>query len=119
MDYRNSSLSITKRVSSLLGKMTFEEKVGQLNLKFGWKCYRKKGNGITVSEYLKKIVSKYKVGGLYGTLRADPWTGVTLKTGLTVEQGAEAVNAIQKYNIEHTRLGIPLLFAEECFAEGI
>ncbi|MGE7056997.1 glycoside hydrolase family 3 N-terminal domain-containing protein, partial [Paenibacillus glucanolyticus] len=54
------------------------------------------------------------VGSLYGTLRADPWTGVTLETGLSPREGAEAVNQIQRYAIENSRLGIPILIGEEC-----
>ncbi len=38
----------------------------------------------------------------------------TLSDGLNPELAAEAVNAIQKYAIENTRLGIPLFIAEEC-----
>ncbi|RZK47029.1 MAG: glycoside hydrolase family 3 protein, partial [Hymenobacter sp.] len=47
-------------------------------------------------------------------LRADPWTQKTLATGLTPTQAAQATNALQRYAVEHTRLGIPLLLAEEC-----
>lgn len=112
--YKNSSLTIKRRIADLLRRMTLEEKISQLNLKFGWKCYQKKGNKIVVSEKFKELLAKNKIGALYGTLRADPWTGITLESGLTVRQGVEAVNAIQKYNIEKTRLGIPLLFSGEC-----
>lgn len=47
-------------------------------------------------------------------LRADPWTEVTLETGLSLREGAEVTNLIQRYAMEHTRLGIPILFGEEC-----
>ena len=30
------------------------------------------------------------------------------------ERAAKALNALQKYAVENTRLGIPVLFAEEC-----
>jgi len=36
------------------------------------------------------------------------------ETGLTPKQGAEVVNTIQYFAIENTRLGIPLIFSEEC-----
>ena len=35
-------------------------------------------------------------------------------TGLSPKQAAEAINALQKYAVKETRLGIPILFAEEC-----
>lgn len=54
------------------------------------------------------------MGSLYGMLRADPWTGVTLATGLSPREGAEAVNTLQRYVLEHSRLGIPVLIGEEC-----
>ena len=36
------------------------------------------------------------------------------ETGLTPKQRAEVVNTIQYFAIENTRLGIPLIFSEEC-----
>ncbi|MDD2504379.1 MAG: glycoside hydrolase family 3 N-terminal domain-containing protein, partial [Clostridia bacterium] len=54
------------------------------------------------------------VGMFWATLRADPWTQKTLKTGLNPRLAAEATNEMQKYAMENTRLGIPILFAEEC-----
>lgn len=60
------------------------------------------------------MLSGNGIGALYGVLRAGPWTGVTLKTGLSPEQGAEIINTIQRFAIEKTCLGIPLLFSEEC-----
>ena len=50
---------------------------------------------------------------LWGTYRADPWTQKSLENGLNPELAAKAGNALQKYVIEHTRLGIPLFLAEE------
>ena len=54
------------------------------------------------------------VGSFWAVLRADPWTQKTLETGLGPELSAKALNALQKYAVEETRLGIPVLFAEEC-----
>lgn len=115
MSYRNASLPPKERVQDLLSKMTRAEKIGQLVQPFGWKCYRKLEDGtVEVTEAFKEQLKAGGVGSLYGALRADPWTGVTLETGLSPEQGAEAVNTIQRYAIEQTRLGIPILFGEEC-----
>ena len=50
---------------------------------------------------------------LWATYRADPWTRKTLENGLRPELAAKAGNALQKYAIENTRLGIPVFLAEE------
>lgn len=114
MSYRDQSLPAEVRAAHLLGLMTVEEKIGQLVQLFGWKAYRKAGGAITLTEAFQEQVRRFGVGSLYGTLRADPWTGVTLDTGLSPRQGAEAVNAIQRFAISQSRLGIPILFGEEC-----
>ena len=94
--------------------MTLEEKVGQISVLLGWEMYDKKGNEVLVSEKFKQAQKEQYTGMLWATLRADPWTQKTLQTGLNPELSAKATNALQKYVIEHTRLGIPMLFAEEC-----
>src|SRR3712207_7495593 len=50
---------------------------------------------------------------LWATYRADPWTRKSLDNGLTPEMAAKCGNALQKYVMENTRLGIPLFLAEE------
>ncbi|MCM3207716.1 glycoside hydrolase family 3 N-terminal domain-containing protein [Paenibacillus illinoisensis] len=115
MDYRDASLPIPERVQNLLEQMTTEEKIGQLIQPMGWKTYRKESDGtVQVTEEFKENIAQGGVGSLYGVLRADPWTEVTLETGLTPGQGAAATNEIQRYAIENSRLGIPILFGEEC-----
>ncbi|MFD1954918.1 glycoside hydrolase family 3 N-terminal domain-containing protein [Paenibacillus thailandensis] len=115
MDYKNASLPAAERVKDLLGRMTEEEKIGQLVQPFGWKCYRKtNGGAVELTEAFLEEWAKGGVGSLYGTLRADPWTEVTLENGLSPKEGAAALNKIQRHAVEHTRLGIPILFGEEC-----
>lgn len=50
---------------------------------------------------------------LWATYRADPWTKKTIANGLNPELAAKAGNALQKYVMENTRLGIPMFLAEE------
>ncbi|MEK6992603.1 glycoside hydrolase family 3 N-terminal domain-containing protein [Paenibacillus sp. FSL K6-1566] len=115
MDYKNASLPIERRVEDLLARMTVEEKIGQLIQPFGWKAYTRSDDGtIRVTDEFKQQLAEGGIGSLYGTLRADPWTEVTLENGLSPREGAEAVNVIQRYAVEHSRLGIPILFGEEC-----
>lgn len=112
--YLNAHLPVEERVRDLLSRMTLEEKVGQLEVPLGWEMYQKAGGAPGVSRQFEKMMAGPEPGTLYGVLRADPWTKVTLDTGLSPRQAAEAVNAIQKYAIDHSRLHIPLLLAEEC-----
>lgn len=87
MDYRDASLPIPERVQNLLERMTTEEKIGQLIQPMGWKTYRKESDGtVQVTEEFKENIAQGGVGSLYGVLRADPWTEVTLETGLTPGQ---------------------------------
>lgn len=112
--YKQATAPIEDRISDLLGRMTVEEKVGQLCCPLGWEMYTKTPKGVVPSEVYKEKMSKAPIGSFWAVLRADPWTQKTLQTGLNPELSAEALNALQKYAIEETRLGIPVLFAEEC-----
>lgn len=111
--YRNAKYSIEQRTQDLLHRMTLEEKVGQLLCPLGWPMVERKGNNAIVSEQFKQLTAKQPVGMLWAVFRADPWTKRTLTNGLDATLAAKVSNALQKYVIEHTRLGIPLFIAEE------
>lgn len=113
--YKQASAPLEYRVKDLLERMTVEEKVAQLCCPLGWEMYTKTGaNEVTVSDLYKKKMKEAPIGSFWAVLRADPWTQKTLETGLNPELAAKALNALQKYAMEETRLGIPVLFAEEC-----
>ena len=113
--YKQSSVPIEYRVKDLLERMTIEEKIAQLCCPLGWEMYTKVGkNEVIPSELYKKKMQKSPLGSFWAVLRADPWTQKTLETGLNPELAAKALNALQKYAVEETHLGIPVLFAEEC-----
>lgn len=116
-DYRNPDLSVRERVDDLLGRMTVEEKLGQLLCPLGWPMYEKTGTGadaeVGVSDEYRKFVGEQNGGMLWATFRADPWTRKTLENGLDPRLAAEAYNALQRYAIDSTRLGIPIILAEE------
>ncbi|ANS76719.1 glycosyl hydrolase [Paenibacillus yonginensis] len=114
LKYKDAALPAAERAEHLLSLMNVEEKVGQLVQPFGWQTYENNGGTITLTEDFKEQVRNGGVGSLYGVLRADPWTGVTLESGLSAKEGAEAVNQIQRYAVENSRLGIPILIGEEC-----
>lgn len=101
----------------LLKQMTLTEKIGQLNQKlYGFSIYERGVNEeILLTEDFKKEVKKYGgLGTLYGLYRADPWSGRNYETGLHGKLAVKAYNQIQKYVIEHSRLGIPMLLSTEC-----
>jgi len=112
--YKKPKLPIEARVKDLLSRMTEDEKIGQLSTLFGWEMYDRTKDNIAVSERFKQKFKEEQIGMLWGTLRADPWTQKTLTTGLNPLLATKCTNAIQKYVIEHSRLGIPLLLVEEC-----
>ena len=112
--YKQASRPIEERVADLLSRMTIEEKIAQLRCPLGWEMYTKTSDkSVEVSQKFKDIMSKAPIGSFWAVLRADPWTQKTLETGLYPELAAKAINALQKYAVEKTRLGIPILFAEE------
>ena len=111
--YKDPSFSIDVRLSDLLSRMTLEEKVGQLLCPLGWEMYEIHGNEVCPSGKFKQLIKERNVGMLWATYRADPWTKKTLANGLNPEMAAKAGNALQKYVMENTRLGIPMFLAEE------
>ncbi|MGF7144212.1 beta-glucosidase [Anaerotaenia torta] len=114
--YQNSRLSPIERAKDLLSHMTVREKAGQLNQHlYGFQAYERKGSDVIISRELKEEVKYYGgLGVLYGLHRADPWSGKNYENGLTGILGPQAYNIIQKYVLEHSRLGIPMLLSSEC-----
>ena len=113
--YKCASAPVEERVVDLMSRMTPEEKVGQLLCPMGWEMYTKKGRQVEVSDKYKQLMGQgMPVGSFWAVLRADPWTQKTLQTGLNPALAAKAMNKLQQYAVEETRLGIPVLFAEEC-----
>ena len=112
--YRNAGLSPERRTADLIRRMTVEEKLGQLICPLGWPMYEKTSDSTaTWSQEYVKFIQKQHGGMLWATFRADPWTGKTLATGLSPRAAAAAYNALQHYAVDSTRLGIPVLLAEE------
>ena len=114
LDYKDVSLTAEERADALLSQMTLEEKIGQIICPLGWPMYEKIGeDSVAVSEKYKDFIDSQYGGMLWGTFRADPWTRKTLENGLNPRLAAKAYNQIQRYAIEHSRLGIPVMLAEE------
>lgn len=113
LPYCDPTLPIDLRVSDLLGRMTLEEKVGQLQCLMGWDSYARQGDAISTTEAFRQQVRDRHVGMYWAVMRADPWTQKTFTTGLNPTLAARAANAMQRFAVDSTRLGIPLFLAEE------
>lgn len=111
--YKDANLPVEQRVEDLLKRMTLEEKTGQIICLMGWDSYQIDGKKVGVSEKFRREVDSLHVGMYWAVFRADPWTRKTIANGLNPALAAKAANAMQRYAIEHTRLGIPIFLAEE------
>ncbi len=112
--YEDPERPLEARVNDLMSRMTVEEKAGQLLAEFGWPLFERSGEKISLTDEAYKVVVEHGTGSLWGFMRADPWTRKTLKNGLDARYSVEAVNMLQRYCVEKTRLGIPMFLAEEC-----
>ena len=85
--YKNASAPIEYRVNDLVGRMTLEEKIFQLN-----------------QLVLGKNTNPNNIGGKVGRVQAE--------IGSLIYMGSDPVfrNAVQRKAMEETRLGIPIIF---------
>lgn len=112
--YENPRLSVEQRVDNLVSLMTLEEKVGQLVMTMGWGYYECDKDEVWTTEDFANIVKNVQIGSMWALMRADPWTQKDFSNGLSPQNAHYLTNEMQRYVRSNTRLGIPLLFAEEC-----
>jgi beta-glucosidase len=107
--YKNANLPIDERVKDLLGRMTLEEKVAQMMAMW---MEKPNDNSKVPKEQLplggtfSPEIAKQKMPngmGQFGRQREN----------LDPKSSAEYANATQKWLIENTRLGIPVMFHDE------
>lgn len=101
------------KIDCLISQMTIEEKCGQLSCPIGFDFYGKDGDSLWLSEGFLGMMDTMPIGSCWAVLRADPWSRKTVETGLKPKESARLLNLMQRHAVEHTRLGIPLLFCEE------
>lgn len=101
------------RVERLLSQMTLEEKCGQLTCPIGFTLYGKEGDSLWLADDFIGMMDTMPLGSCWAVLRADPWARKTVETGLHPKESARMLNMMQRYAVENTRLGIPMLFCEE------
>ncbi|MGD0580712.1 MAG: glycoside hydrolase family 3 N-terminal domain-containing protein, partial [Bryobacteraceae bacterium] len=100
--YKDPKLPVEKRVADLLARMSVEEKVAQTLAIW-------KGKALIMDEAGNFAPAKAKdvlKNGLGQVTRPSEKKGP--------REMAEFTNAIQKWVIQNTRLGIPVMFHEEC-----
>ncbi len=106
-DYKNSRLPVEQRVADLLARMTLEEKVAQLTCLWQTRPQAKPQTDFSIdrgdfSPDKASQVMKYGIGQIARQReRKGP------------REGAVFANAVQKWLIEHTRLGIPAILHDE------
>jgi beta-glucosidase len=106
--YKNRALSASSRVKDLLSRMTLEEKAAQMMC-----VWQKKSETLVNGDGsfdLRKARAAFKKGHGLGQVGRPSDAG----KGKNAREMAELTNAIQKFFIENSRLGIPVMFHEEC-----
>jgi beta-glucosidase len=106
--YLDRSLSTKKRVKDLLSRMTLEEKAAQMMC-----VWQQKADTLLNAQGrfdLQKARASFKSGNGIGQVgRPSDAAG-----GLSARATADLTNEIQKFFLEESRLGIPVIFHEEC-----
>jgi len=101
--YLDSDKSSEKRTSDLLSHMTLDEKIAQLQARWGFEVLGPKG------------IDKNKMNSVlsHGIGQISRIAGMLLLPPFIV---AWIINSIQRYLKKHTRLGIPAIIHEECLS---
>lgn len=114
-EYKNPRLSAARRVSDLLGRMSLEEKAAQMMCV--WQEKAQKLVDARGNFDLKKAEAAFKNGHGIGQVGRPSDAGsdpATPALGQDARGMAQLTNDIQKFFLEHSRLGIPVMFHEEC-----
>jgi beta-glucosidase len=112
--YRNPALPPGKRVKDLLARMTIEEKAAQMMCVWQKKAETlidEKGNFDAAKA--KKAFRQRRGLGQVGR-PSDAGGARDSADNRTARTMAVLTNDIQKFFLEHSRLGIPVIFHEEC-----
>jgi beta-glucosidase len=107
--YRNAKLPLEQRVADLLARMTLEEKIAQVT-----SAMERTVNAADPKSSLVDAKGAF-LPERASVLIKDGIGQISRPSGMRgPRQMAEFTNSIQKWARENTRLGIPVLFHEEC-----
>jgi beta-glucosidase len=106
--YKNASLPSVRRVKDLLSRMTLEEKAAQMMCV--WQSKAETMLDADGNFDFQKAKKSFRDGRGLGQVGRPSDAG----GGKNARNMAELTNAIQKFFIENSRLGIPVIFHEEC-----
>ncbi|WP_176084263.1 glycoside hydrolase family 3 N-terminal domain-containing protein [Martelella sp. HB161492] len=111
--YKDSALSAETRAEDLISRMSLSEKIGQLHAV--WLFLEENGQHRTRSD-------QFTGSSDPETLKAMLSSGlgqVTRPLGtrsIDAQEGVRALNSLQHFMIEETRLGVPVMSHEECLS---
>ncbi len=108
LPYKNPALPVVERVQDLLSRMSLEEKAAQMLC-----VWQKKADTLVDNDGnfdLDKANSAFPEGRGLGQVGRPSDAG----RGKNARQMAKLTNDIQRFFLEHSRLGIPVMFHEEC-----
>jgi beta-glucosidase len=113
--YKNPSQPVERRVADLLARMTLPEKIAQMMCIWQEKSTKlqDKNGDFDFAKAKKHFAHGHGIGQI-----ARPSDAGSKPTDAGVGKSprgtAELTNAIQKFFVEQSRLGIPVIFHEEC-----
>ncbi|MEX2125872.1 MAG: glycoside hydrolase family 3 N-terminal domain-containing protein [Woeseia sp.] len=115
--YRDANAPVKLRVRDLLDRMTLEEKVAQMIALWQSKADIMDGLAFSQAKASEKYADGFgqltRVSDKRGAPGAGEASGGSADRWRTPQQTVEFVNAVQRWAMESTRLGIPVLFHEE------
>jgi len=101
--YWDASLPVSQRVDDLLSRMTLDEKIAQLQARWGFEVLGPSGlDKKKLEQLLPHGIGQ--ISRIAGMLMLPPYISAWL------------INSIQRYVGKHTRLGIPVIVHEECLS---
>lgn len=113
--YRNPGMPTDSRIADLLQRMTIEEKVAQLEGASSLPSFVPVP-GIFDGAQINSTIAKSTLGNGIGTYA---FVGDFAGEAGTPQEGARKRNLLQKWVLENTRLGIPVLFHGEALHGGV
>jgi beta-glucosidase len=108
--YKNEAAPVEERVQDLLGKMTLEEKVAQLYSMGNLPAMGKSTPNLVEGSKVNSPMAKQVLGDGIGTF---VFLGDFAGSTRGPRESATNRNAVQRWVMENTRLGIPVLFHGE------